>query len=108
MNFKLIHEGLKDGKQQYFAYVFFLRKIIFAAIVVGTIGSSTRTQVALLMTLSIIMLLSLIIFRPFQEKLRNVMHILNEVGLTALGVGCIYYRHYMDINEPVGTKIMCG
>lgn len=54
------------------------------------------------------MLLLLIIFRPFQEKLRNVMHVLNEVGLTALGVGCIYYRNYIDAKEPVGTKIMCG
>lgn len=30
------------------------------------------------------------------------------MGLTALGVGCVYYKHYVDIIEPVGTKIMNG
>lgn len=36
------------------------------------------------------------------------MHILNEVGLTFLGGAMLYYHHYVDILEPVGTKILCG
>jgi hypothetical protein len=107
-NFKFIHEGLKDGKCHYITYVYFLRRVIFAAIIAGTIAGNSRTQAALLMTLSILMLLTLIIVRPYQEKLRNFMHISHEVGLTALAVGCVYYRNYLDAHEPVGTKILCG
>lgn len=36
------------------------------------------------------------------------MHIANEVGLVALCVGCLYYLHYIEVGEPVGTKIICG
>ena len=60
------------------------------------------------MVISSLMVLLFIISRPYQENLRTVMHILNELGLIALGVGCIYYRKYIDTEEPVGTKIMCG
>jgi hypothetical protein len=36
------------------------------------------------------------------------MHMAHECGLIAFCVGCLYYRHYIEIKEPVGTKIICG
>ena len=107
-NFALIHEGTKEGKYQYITWIYFIRKLIFAAIIAGTIDGNSRIQAAILMSLSILMLVILLIIRPYQEKLRNIMHIAHEVGLTALAVGYIFYQNYIDAQEPVGTKIMCG
>jgi phosphotransferase system glucose/maltose/N-acetylglucosamine-specific IIC component len=96
-NFKLIHDGLKEGKHQVMSWIFFLRRLLFAVVVAATVGGPTKSQAIALMTISILMMLTLLIIRPFQETLRNVMHIANEAGLISLCVGCLYYRHYIDI-----------
>lgn len=107
-NFRSIHEGYKPEKYQYLSFVYWIRKIVFAAIIAGSIGGPTKTQATLLILIAVIMALTLIIIRPFKEKIRNVMHILNEVGLAAIAAGFIVYRNYLDQAEPVGTRIDCG
>jgi len=108
-NYHFLHEGLSDGPiYRFTTFIYYLRKIIFAALVAGTISTSAKQQCIALIFLSSLMLVYLIIVRPYQDKLRNLIHILHEIGLTFLGGAMMYYQHYLEIKEPVGTQIICG
>lgn len=108
-NFRFLHEGLRDGPFfRYTTFIYYLRRVLFATFVVGTMTVGAKGQCISLIFLSSLMLVYLLIFRPYQDKLRNLIHILNEVGLTFIGGAMSYYQHYMDIKEPMGTKIICG
>lgn len=65
-NFRLVHEGLKEGKYQIMSWIFMLRRLLFALVVAATVGGTSKPTIAGLMTLSILMLLALLIIRPFQ------------------------------------------
>jgi hypothetical protein len=93
---------------QYIIWIYYLRKLLFAVFVVATISTTSKAQNACLITLSSLMLVALIVLRPYNDNLRNIVHIANEVGLTFLGGAFLYYRHYLDIKQPVGTQITCG
>jgi len=108
-NYRFWHEGVKEGSiYQYTIFMYYLRKVIFAIIIVSTISTTAKAQDILLISLSAMMLLALVILRPYNDHLRNLIHIANEVGLTFIGGAMLYYKHYVDILEPVGTKIICG
>jgi hypothetical protein len=98
-NYRFLHEGLSDGPvYRYTTFIYYLRKLIFALLIVGTISTSAKGQCIALMILSSLMLVFLLIFRPYQDKLRNLIHILHEVGLTFIGGAMYYYQHYLEIN----------
>jgi len=108
-HYRFWHEGVKDGViYQYIIFIYYLRKLLFAVIIVATISTTSKAQDACLIMLSALMLITLIILRPYNDHLRNVVHIANEVGLTFLGGAFLYYKHYLDISEPLGTQITCG
>ena len=68
---------------------------MFALFIVATIGGTAKGQCIALITLSSLMLVYLVILRPYQDKLRNLIHILHEIGLTFLGGAMLYYQHYV-------------
>lgn len=108
-NYKFWHEGVKDGAiYQYIIFIYYLRKLLFCILIVATISTTSKVQDACLITLSCLMLITLIILRPYSDHLRNVVHIANEVGLTFIGGSFLYYKHYVDISVPLGTQITCG
>jgi len=108
-NYHFLHEGLSDGTVYKFTtFIYYMRKIMFAVLVAGTVSTSARQQCIALIFLSSLMLVYLTIVRPYQDKLRNLIHILHEIGLTFLGGAMLYYQHYLEIKEPVGTQIICG
>jgi hypothetical protein len=108
-NYHFTHEGLSDGpRYKYTTFIYYLRKLIFALLIAGTISTSAKAQCTILIILSSFMLTFLVILRPYQDKLRNLIHILHEIGLTFLGGAMLYYQHYLEINEPIGTQIICG
>lgn len=65
-NYKLIHEGLKEGRYHYMPWVYMLRRVIFAVIVAGSVGGGSRGQAIGFMLVSIVMFLLLLIIRPYQ------------------------------------------
>lgn len=108
-NYHFTHEGLSDGpRYKYTTFIYYLRKVIFALVIAGTISFSAKAQCITLIILSSFMLILLVILRPYQDKLRNLIHILHEIGLTFLGGAMLYYQHYLEIKEPIGTQIICG
>lgn len=108
-NFRFWHEGVKEGRlYQYTIFFYYLRKLLFALLVAATLTSPAKTQNICLILVASLMLLGLVVVRPYTDHLRNVVHIANEVGLIFLGGAFLYYKHYVDIMEPVGTKIICG
>jgi hypothetical protein len=97
-NYKFLHEGLQDGSvYRYTIFVYYLRKLLFAVLMVSTIAGSAKGQCIALIILSSLMLVFLVVLRPYQDKLRNLIHILHEIGLTFLGGAMLYYQHYVEI-----------
>lgn len=97
-NYRFIHEGLTDRSvHRLTTFVYYLRKLIFAVFIVSTITTSAKGQCISLIILSSLMLVFLVVLRPYQDKLRNLIHILHEVGLTFIGGAMMYYQHYLDI-----------
>ena len=95
-NYRLWHENVKDGNfYKYLIHFYYLRKILFAIIIVSTISTTPNIQTIMLITLSSIMLIGLIILRPYQDNLRNIIHILNEIGLTFIGGAMLFYQNYI-------------
>lgn len=108
-NYRFIHEGLSDGTiYRNTIFIYYLRKVLFAIVIASTIAGPAKSQCIALIVISSLMLVYLVVVRPFQDKLRNLIHILHEIGLTFLGGAMLYYQHYVEILEPVGTKIICG
>lgn len=97
-NYKFIHEGLSEGPvYRYTIFIYYLRKLLFAIFIVSTISGTAKGQCIALITLSSMMLVYLTVVRPYQDKLRNIIHILHEIGLTFLGGAMLYYQHYVEI-----------
>jgi hypothetical protein len=108
-NYHFIHEGLSDGSRyKYTTFIYYMRKFLFAVFIAGSMSASSKVQCITLIILSSFMLLFLVIMRPYQDKLRNLIHILHEIGLTFLGGAMLYYQNYLEIKEPIGTLIICG
>lgn len=77
-NYHFMHEGLSDGSRyKYTTFIYYLRKLLFAILIAGTMTSSSKIQCITLITLSSLMLVFLVILRPYQDKLRNLIHILH-------------------------------
>ena len=75
-NYRFLHEGIKEGPiYKYTPFIYYLRKILFALFIVATIGGTAKGQCIALITLSSLMLVYLVILRPYQDKLRNLIHI---------------------------------
>ena len=47
-------------------YIFILRRLVFAAVVAGTAGGSSESQYTGLMTISCLMIVLLVVLRPYQ------------------------------------------
>jgi hypothetical protein len=104
-----MQEGTRDVTIcSYINFIYYARRILFAVVIAATISTTSKIQDICLITISSLMLVVLIILRPYSDHLRNIIHIANEVGLTFIGGGFLYYKHYVDILEPIGTKILCG
>lgn len=97
-NYRFIHEGLSDGTiYRNTIFIYYLRKILFAVVIASTIGGPAKLQCIALIVISSLMLVYLVAVRPYQDKLRNLIHILHEIGLTFLGGAMLYYQHYVEI-----------
>ena len=107
-NYSELSEGTKEEWQnKFFIFAYYFRKIIFAAIIVGA-AFEPMIQVAVLCAMFTIYMIVVVALRPYKDHFRNFIHFAHEGGLTFINGGIIYYLNMVEINEPVGSKVING
>ena len=104
----MVFEGTKDEwYHKFFIFGYYLRKILFAVMIVATVHNQ-RAEGGFMLAIVSLLGLFVLIVRPYKEHLRNFVHLANEGFLGFFAGGIIYFLGMVDRGAVSGAKITCG